>query len=467
LAHQLGATSINSFDYTYDKVGNRKSKTSRDGIHDYTYDLLNRLTQATNPLPSNPLETFNYDPVGNRTNSNQNGSSVFNAANELTDDANFTYQYDNNGNMIQKMAKVGGAVTTYEYDAENKLVRVVSPSSTAKYKYDGLGRRVEKEVIAGSTTISRYVYDNEDILLELNGSNAIVARYTHGPGIDEPLIMEKNNQSFYYHADGLSSITELTNQSGAIVQRYVYSSFGKIESQLDPNFVQPYAYTSREFDAEFELYHYRARTYDARIGRFLEEDPIGIHGSLNLYTYLDANPIGAIDPLGLDAVDNVANLAAGLGDTISLGVTSWIRKKLEINDVIDECSWSYTTGKWAGWLHGIALGVVGSLNAGARTVLYSGEGALEAARLGKGAGMLLENTVGGKLLNFVNRNVFELPDSVWKVSSGIFASNAKGQVAAFLRNPNTQAIYNTVEVPAMNLINWINSGRRVTSVILR
>jgi hypothetical protein len=56
-----------------------------------------------------------------------------------------------------------------------------------------LGRRVEKEVIAGTTTVSKYVYDNEDILLELNGANAIVARYTHGPGIDEPLITEKNS----------------------------------------------------------------------------------------------------------------------------------------------------------------------------------------------------------------------------------------------------------------------------------
>ena len=79
---------------------------------------------------------------------------------------------------------------------------MTSPGNTTNYRYDGLGRRVEKEVIAGSTTITRYVYDNEDILLELDGSNAIVARYTHGPGIDEPLIMEKNNQAFFYHADG-------------------------------------------------------------------------------------------------------------------------------------------------------------------------------------------------------------------------------------------------------------------------
>ncbi len=262
LAHQLGPTSINSFAYAYDHVGNRTSKTSRDGAHNYTYDTLNRVTQAINPLPSNPLETYNYDPVGNRTTSNQNGASSFNQANELLDDASFTYQYDNNGNMTRKTAKVGGAVTQYEYDAENKLVRVVSPTSTANYRYDGLGRRVEKEVIAGTTATTRYVYDNEDILLELNASNTITARYTHGPGIDEPLIMEKNAQSFYYHADGLGSITELTNQSGTVAQRYSYSSFGKIESQLDPNFVQPYTFTSREFDPETGLYYYRARTYD-------------------------------------------------------------------------------------------------------------------------------------------------------------------------------------------------------------
>jgi len=186
LSHQLGATTVDSIGYIYDNVGNRKSKADNNGTANYTYDTLNRLVQAINPLPGNPLENYAYDAVGNRTNSNQNGASTFNQANQLLEDANFTYQYDNNGNMTRKTAKVGGAVTRYEYDAENKLVQFVSSTgTTANYKYDGLGRRVEKEVITGSTTTTRYVYDNEDILLELNGANAIVARYTHGPGIDE------------------------------------------------------------------------------------------------------------------------------------------------------------------------------------------------------------------------------------------------------------------------------------------
>ncbi len=143
-----------------------------------------------------------------------------------------------------------------------------------------------------------FIYDNEDILLELDGSNNITARYTHGPGIDGPLIMEKGGQSFFYHADGLGSITELTNQSGTVAQRYTYSSFGKIESQLDPNFIQPYTFTSREFDSETGLYFYRTRYYDPATGRFLQEDPVFNRLRPNLYSYVFDNPINLTDPSG-------------------------------------------------------------------------------------------------------------------------------------------------------------------------
>lgn len=133
---------------------------------------------------------------------------------------------------------------------------------------------MEKEINDGATTkVTRFVYDGEDILLELDGQNNIVARYTHGPGIDEPLIMEKGGQSFFYHADGLGSITEITDAAGTVAQAYTYSSFGKIESQLDLNFIQPYTFTAREFDPETGLYHLRKRTYNPNTGTFLQEDP--------------------------------------------------------------------------------------------------------------------------------------------------------------------------------------------------
>ncbi|HEY7165683.1 MAG TPA: tandem-95 repeat protein [Candidatus Binatia bacterium] len=456
LTHQIGAATINSFAYNYDKVGNRKSKTDSNGTANYTYDTLNRLTQAVNPLPTNPLETFNYDPVGNRISSNQNGASTFNSVNQLLDDVNFTYQYDNSGNMTRRTAKVGGAVTQYEYDAENKLVRVVSPANTTNYRYDGLGRRVEKEVIAGTTTITRYVYDNEDILLELDGSNSIVARYTHGPGIDEPLIMEKNNQSFFYHADGLGSITEITDQSGAVVQRYAYSSFGKIESQLNPNFAQPYTYTARELDSETGLYYYRGRYYDPAIGRFLETDPIGIAGGPNSYVYDTNDPINQLDPFGLDPVDVVANIAAGFGDVVSFGLTNRVREIEGWNRVIETCSTGYSVGWWAGMGHQIAFSGIGSFNGGARTVLWSGKGARGWAETAKGTGTLLSDTVGGKFLSILDDYV-KLPKPVWNAASEIFAANAKGEVRAFLIDAPTSGTFQTTEVPVLNFMNNVNS----------
>lgn len=162
------------------------------------------------------------------------------------------------------------------------------------YKYDGLGRRVEKEVIDAGSKITRYVYDNEDILLELDGFNKITARYTHGPGIDEPLVMEKGGASFFYHADGLASITEITNQAGNVVQAYTYSSFGKIESQLDPNFVQPYTFTAREFNPETGLLYLRNRYYDPFTGTFITQDPLNF-ASVQLPPQIQPIPLSQVD----------------------------------------------------------------------------------------------------------------------------------------------------------------------------
>ena len=181
---------------------------------------------------------------------------------------------------------------------------MVSNGTTANYKYDGLGRRVEKDVVSATTKVTRFIYDNEDILLELDGSNNILSRYTHGPGIDEPLILEKGGASFFYHADGLGSIIELTDATGAVAKSYSYSSFGKIESETNPALFQPYTFTGREFDSETGLYFYRARYYDLNIGRFLQEDPVpGLTSqSLNRYAYVRNNPPSLFDANGKEAV---------------------------------------------------------------------------------------------------------------------------------------------------------------------
>ena len=197
ILHQLTATStpINQAGYAYNPVGNRTSLTDRRGSQAFGYDTLDRLTSASHPLLATP-QTFAYDPVGNRT----TGGSVVNAGNQLTADATQSYQYDDNGNLTRKTLLATGNYTQYTYDAENRLTKVEdfvagNPTAafTSTYRYDGLGRRIEK-VANGQT--KRYIYDGEDILLEYDGTNTLQARYTHGPGIDEPIAVAKAGSTF-------------------------------------------------------------------------------------------------------------------------------------------------------------------------------------------------------------------------------------------------------------------------------
>jgi YD repeat-containing protein len=121
-------------------------------------------------------------------------TATFDAANRLTEDEDACYAYDLNGNMTSRTGKLAGvcsgAVTTYVYDAENRMTRIDLPGgSIALYAYDGLGRRIRKDI---DGTITAYVYDSEDILYEFDGLGATLARYTHGPGIDEPLAMQRD-----------------------------------------------------------------------------------------------------------------------------------------------------------------------------------------------------------------------------------------------------------------------------------
>ncbi|MFO0731410.1 MAG: RHS repeat-associated core domain-containing protein [Nitrospiraceae bacterium] len=297
ILHQLTATSaqINKADYVYNNVGNRTSLTDRRGSQNFGYDVLDRLTTASHPLLLNS-QNFAYDPVGNRT----TNSSSHNAANQLTADAQFTYQYDN-GNLTGKLLATSN-FTVYTYDTENRLTQVQefasgnpTPVTTSSYRYDGLGRRIEK---IGNGQTRRYVYDGEDILLEYDGTNVLQARYTHGPGIDEPIAVTKAGSTFFYHQDGLGTVTELTDNAGTVAKAYAYDAYGNILES--PGTVeQPYTYTGREFDTESSLYHARARFYDFVAGRFFQKDSRGLsRGEWNLYQYVLDNPANLDDPLG-------------------------------------------------------------------------------------------------------------------------------------------------------------------------
>jgi len=105
--------------------------------------------------------------------------------------------------------------------------------------------------------------------------------------------------SYYYHADGLGSITGLSDAPGTMVQTYGYDAFGNVTVSGSGNVSQPFMFTGREYDSETGMYFYRARYYDPVVGRFVTKDPIGFGGKdINLYAYVWSCPVNWADPTG-------------------------------------------------------------------------------------------------------------------------------------------------------------------------
>jgi RHS repeat-associated protein len=215
-----------------------------------------------------------------------------------------------------------------------------STGITTTYTYDAYNRRTGKTV---DGDISLYVWDGDHIIEERSADAGlpVVATYTWGARIDEPLRMTRDVlgndgifESYYYALDAQGNVVALVDSNGAYVERYEYDDFGQTSVYVPnnangmwgdaenprsattpvgsmlleggaPQFGNPYMYNGRRFDGETGLYYYRARYLDPASGRFITRDPLGIWGdALNLgngTAYTANNPWTYNDPYGLKA----------------------------------------------------------------------------------------------------------------------------------------------------------------------
>ena len=293
--HQAGSTTLDGVSYTYDAAGNRMSKTALPSnvASAYSYDPAYELTKVMQGATQK--ESYTYDAVGNRT--YQPGAPyTYNSSNEMLAREGVPYTYDADGNTSSKTN--GSGTTSYAWDFENRLTSVTLPGTggVVSFKYDPFGRRIQKSNPSGTTA---YVYDGDNIIEELTGTTGTLSeRYTYGPGIDEPLVGQRQPQIFYYEADGLGSVTSLTTPSGSVAATYTYDSFGFMTASTG-SATNWYRYAARQFDSDTALYYYRARYYDPTTGRFLSEDPVRFQAGVNFYSYVRNNPLNFVDPAGL------------------------------------------------------------------------------------------------------------------------------------------------------------------------
>jgi len=122
-----------------------------------------------------------------------------------------------------------------------------------------------------------------------------------------------------------------------------------------------------------------------------------------------------------------------------------------LSDPVDYCVTAYTLGEYSGLALGVSVAWSAGLSAGSSTVIYS---PLSAVTRAQGFGAVLGTTPIGALLNFVDKNIYEIPRALWYAASGTYAANASGRVSAVV--PSVLESVGKIARFEMRILNWRN-----------
>ena len=319
---------VNSLSFSYNALSMRQSEQNAilNTGRTFAYDALRQLKEVdtvSGAQGATASYTYSYDPIGNWLMSASPGLTLSCSSNNVNEYVAISGngptalpQYDANGNMTDS-----GTGTHYDWDDENRLVRVTWNGRAVEFTYNGQGWRVEKRVYDGDGATpqkrTRFVYDGVNLIEELDVSPSTnrattVRTYTIGLDLSQSpdgaggvggllaVTDAAGNASYFYSYDGNGNVTDLTDSNGNMMAHYDYSPFGVVTNSAgDYAAANPFRWSTKFTDDETGLVYYGFRYYDPGSGRWMSRDPIGEDGGVNLNAFVENDPSNATDDLGL------------------------------------------------------------------------------------------------------------------------------------------------------------------------
>ncbi|MEV7437032.1 DUF6531 domain-containing protein [Streptomyces griseoviridis] len=304
---------------------------SVSGTTSYELDPVGRVTAVT---AAGRQERYAYDKVGNLVRSELSAVDAGQGSNgqgELTYSGTLVrtagrsrYTHDAQGRVVRHTrALLSGGTRSWQFawDAEDRLRSVTTPDGSRwRYRYDALGRRTAKELLAedAETVLERtvFVWDGTRLVeqsspVDRDGDRQTLTTWDWEPGGDRPLVQRSRSgagtgeQAWFderFHSivtDLVGTPTELLDDTGTTAWRSHHSLWGLPLPAPEQGAVDcPLRFPGQYYDAETGLHYNLHRYYDPVAARYQSPDPLGLEPAPHHHNYV-VNPLVWLDPLGL------------------------------------------------------------------------------------------------------------------------------------------------------------------------
>lgn len=255
--------------------------------------LLDAVTLDETLVPNGGFESpvvsdYQYQPTstawtyGGSTGVAANGGA-FTSSSADAPDGNQVAFIEGNGSLWQTLAIPAGTYT-FSFQAAQAV------------SINGSSQQVRVALLGLPTSTKTFVWSGNTLAEERDATGATVTKRFFAEG--EQRVGGADAGNYYYSRDHLGSVREVTDASGTLKAQYDYDAWGN-QVVVTGNMSFDFGYTGHYRHAASNLYLARYRAFDPSFGRWINRDPIGERGGLNLYSYVANNPVRWVDLSGL------------------------------------------------------------------------------------------------------------------------------------------------------------------------